>query len=87
MKKNFILTNVFLRLHVFAGNGAGDGGFMHADGLGHLHHGQGFQVGDALFHEFPLALHDFVADVQNRLLTLVEALDEKFSGADFFRGM
>jgi hypothetical protein len=39
---------------------------------------------DALFHELALAFHDFLPDVQNRLLPLVQALDEKFSGADFF---
>ena len=42
------------------------------------------EMRDAFFHELALALDDFPADVRNGLLPLVQALDEKFSGADFF---
>ena len=38
----------------------------------------------AFFHELALAFHDLLADVQDRLLPLVQALDQKFSGADLF---
>ena len=57
---------------------------MHAHDFGDLRHGHRLQVRDALLHEFALAFHDLLADVQNRLLPLVQALDEEFSGADFF---
>ena len=72
------------RLHVFAGHGAADGGFVDADDLGDLRHVHGLQMRDALFHELALAFHDFPRDVQDGLLALVEAFDEEFSGADFF---
>ena len=72
------------RLHVFTGYGAAHRGFMHADDFGHLHHRQRLEEGDAFVHELALSLHDFVSDVQNSLLPLVQALDQKFTGADFF---
>ena len=57
---------------------------MHADDFGDLHHRQWFEGGHAFVHEFALAFYDLARNVQNRLLPLVQALDQKFSGADFF---
>ena len=57
---------------------------MDADDIGDLRHGHRFEVRDALVHEVALALDDLLPDVGDGLLPLVQALDEKFSGADFF---
>ena len=83
VKKYFISNNALRRLHVFAGNRAADGGFMHADDFGNLHHRERLQKGDAFFHEVALTFNDFLGDVQDRLLALMQTLDQKFSGADF----
>jgi hypothetical protein len=71
-------------LDVFVGDGAADGGFVDADDFGDLIHGEGLEVGDAVVKEVALALYNFGGDVVDGLLALVEALDEEFSGADFF---
>jgi hypothetical protein len=70
--------------HVLAGDGAADGGFVDADDFGDLDHGHGAEMGDAMFHEVALALHDFLGDAGDGVLALVDALDEEFPGADFF---
>ena len=57
----FHLENALRRLHVFAGNGAAHGRFMHAHDFGHLHHRQRFEEGHAFFHELALTFHDFLA--------------------------
>src|ERR1017187_8776646 len=80
----FHLEHALRRLDIFAGDGATDGGFMHADDFGDLRHGHGLEMRDALVHELALALDDFAPDVGDGGLALVQALDEKFAGADFF---
>src|ERR1017187_6606475 len=83
-EKVFHLEHALLRFDIFAGDGAADGGFMHADDFGDLRHGHGLEMRDALVHELALALDDFAPDVGDGGLALVQALDEKFAGADFF---
>src|SRR5205823_5310036 len=71
-------------LDILAGNGPAYGRFVHPHDLGYLNHGQWFEERDPLFHELALTAHDFTGDVENGLLALVQALDEKFSRANFF---
>lgn len=68
--------------HVLAGDGAADGGLVDADHLGDLNHGHGLEEGDAVFHEVALAFDDLLGDAGDGVLTLVDALDEEFPGAD-----
>ena len=49
---------------------------MHADFFGHLLDHHGFQVIDAFFEELVLAGDDGVADFGDRLLALLDVLDE-----------
>ncbi len=58
---------------------------MHADHLGHLIHGERLQMGDALVEKRALPLHDLRRDIEDGRLPLdAGALDQKFSGPDFF---
>ena len=56
---------------------------MDTDDLGHLDHREGLQTRDAFFHELALAMDDFPGNVEDRLLPLVQALDQKLPGPDF----
>ena len=79
----FHLEDALRRGDVFAGDGAADGGLVHADGLGDLHHGHRLEGGAAELEEILLPLDDLVGDVRDGLLALVDALDEEFAAADF----
>ncbi len=61
---------------VFVGDGTADGGRMHADFFGHLLDHHGFQLVDAAFEKILLAGHDDVTDFRDRLLALLNILDE-----------
>ena len=70
-------------LHVLAGDSAADGRFVHTHHFGDLHHCERLQKCHALIHEFPLPLHNLACNVQDRLLALLDALDQKLSGPNF----
>ena len=82
-EEKFHLEQALRRLHIFAGHGPAHGGFMDAHHGRHLHHGQRLQVGDPVFQKIALPFYNLIGDVQNRLLPLVQALDQEFSRADF----
>ncbi|MEY2598792.1 MAG: hypothetical protein RLZZ142_1051 [Verrucomicrobiota bacterium] len=69
--------------HVFSRDGAADGGFVDADGIGDLHHGHGAQGGGTHLEELALSGDDFVGDIGDGLLALVDAFDEELAAADF----
>ena len=70
------------RLHVFAGGGAADGGFVQADGAGDVGHDQGFEVADAMVEKIALDPHDFGGDLVNGLLALSDAFHEEDARLD-----
>ena len=82
-EKIFHLEHALRRGHVFAGDGAADGGLVHADRVGDLHHRHRFQLRRAVIEEIALPRNDLVRDVRNRLLALVDRFDQEFSASDF----
>jgi hypothetical protein len=58
-------------------------GVVNTHGLGDLPHPHGLQMRGAEIHEIPLLKHDFAGDVEDRLLALLNASDEKISASDF----
>lgn len=71
-------------VEVLAGDGAADGGFVDAGGIGDLGHGHGPEVGAAEVEEVVLPADHFFGDADDSLFALVEAADEEFAGAHFF---
>ena len=56
---------------------------MHPDHFGHLNHRQRLEKRHAFVQELALPTHNFLGDVQDRLLPLMKALDEEFPGPYF----
>lgn len=79
----FHLEGAARGLHVFAIDGAADRGFVDANDVGDLGHGEGAELGDAVVEEVALGMDDFGSDVEDGLLALVDAFDEEHAGADF----
>lgn len=59
----------------FIGNRTTDGGFVHFYGLCDRVHGEGAQLGDALFKEVILAIEEFSGDAFECLLPLLDGID------------
>ena len=68
---------------VFAGRCPAHGRLVNSNGLGDLHHSHGLEVGGAEVHEIPLLGDNLAGDVENRLLALLDASDEKIPASDF----
>ena len=59
------------------GDGAGDGGDVDAELVGHVDHGQRLEELGALVEELALGVDDGADDAQDRALALLDALDER----------
>jgi len=64
---------------------AADRRFMHADNFRYLDHRERFQKGHAFVHEIVLTFNNFLADVQDGGLPLVQALIRNFPARIFSR--
>ncbi len=79
----FHLKHALRRGDVFPRDRAADRGLVHAHRVGDLHHGHRLQMGRSVLEKIALPLHDLVRDIGNRLLALVDRLDQKFAAPDF----
>ena len=64
-------------LDVLVRDGAADGRLVHADGVGDLRHRQRLQAGDPVLEELLLHLDDLPGDALDRLLALLDRVDEE----------
>ena len=76
VKKVFKLENALGRVSIFIGGNARDGRFVHLDILGHVAQDHRFEMGNAFFEEGPLIPQDTVHHFVDRLLTLMDTLDQ-----------
>src|SRR5215471_9616010 len=75
------LKNALRRVRVFARNSPADGRWMHPDFLGDLLYHHGPKLIDTLLQEIDLAADDRLADLQNRLFTLLDIFEQLNGGS------
>ncbi len=69
------------RADVFVGDGAADGGLVHAHDVGDLRHGERAELVHALLEEVALDLEDLAGDALDGLLALLDGVDDELAGA------
>ena len=70
-------VNAARGLHVLVRRSAADSRFVNADNVGYLRHCERLQVRYALVQEILLHSHDLGRDLEERLLSLLDALDHE----------
>ena len=71
-------------MNVFIGRGAAHGRFVHVDVFGDVAQHHRLQMADSMVKKLQLKFEDALGHSKQRLLTLLDALDQPVSGANLF---
>src|SRR5581483_5470342 len=81
LKKEFQLKQPLRRVHVFVRGRAAHGGLVHVDVFGHVAQHHRLESAHAALEKFLLKLENALGDAKQRLLALLDALDQPVRGA------